>query len=333
MTKVTLFKGDGVGPEISKSVVKILEAMDLGLKFEVFEAGQQLYDKEGILLSEESLESVRRNKVALKAPLTTPIGSGFRSINVQMRMALDLYANIRPSKTHPELDNRFQDVDIVIFRENTEDLYVGEEEMISDDEAIAIKRITRKNSERIIRMAYEYAVKYDRKRVTCVHKANILKYTDGLFRKVFNEVKEEYPNIKSDDLIIDNVCMQLVMWPEEFDVMVMPNLYGDIVSDITSGLIGGVGIAPSLNRNDEIATFEAIHGTAPDIAGKGIANPSALLLSACLMLDFLNMHEPADKIRAALGEVMKQPELCTPDLGGKATTDEFTDTLISYLVD
>ncbi len=333
MTKVTLFKGDGVGPEISKSVVKILEAMDLGLEFEVFEAGQQLYDKEGILLSEESLESVRRNKVALKAPLTTPIGSGFRSINVQMRMALDLYANIRPSKTHPELDNRFQDVDIVIFRENTEDLYVGEEEMISDDEAIAIKRITRKNSERIIRMAYEYAVKYDRKRVTCVHKANILKYTDGLFRKVFNEVKEEYPNIKSDDLIIDNVCMQLVMWPEEFDVMVMPNLYGDIVSDITSGLIGGVGIAPSLNRNDEIATFEAIHGTAPDIAGKGIANPSALLLSACLMLDFLNMHEPADKIRAALGEVMKQPELCTPDLGGKATTDEFTDTLISYLVD
>ena len=333
MTKVTLFKGDGVGPEISKSVVKILEAMDLGLEFEVFEAGQQLYDKEGILLSEESLESVRRNKVALKAPLTTPIGSGFRSINVQMRMALDLYANIRPSKTHPELDNRFQDVDIVIFRENTEDLYVGEEEMISDDEAIAIKRITRKNSERIIRMAYEYAVKYDRKRVTCVHKANILKYTDGLFRKVFNEVKEEYPNIKSDDLIIDNVCMQLVMWPEEFDVMVMPNLYGDIVSDITSGLIGGVGIAPSLNRNDEIATFEAIHGTAPDIAGKGIANPSALLLSACLMLDFLNMHEPADKIRAALGEVMKQPELCTPDLGGKATTDEFTDTLISYLGD
>lgn len=333
MTKVTLFKGDGVGPEISKSVVKILEAMDLGLEFEVFEAGQQLYDKEGILLSEESLESVRRNKVALKAPLTTPIGSGFRSINVQMRMALDLYANIRPSKTHPELDNRFQDVDIVIFRENTEDLYVGEEEMISDDEAIAIKRITRKNSERIIRMAYEYAAKYDRKRVTCVHKANILKYTDGLFRKVFNEVKEEYPNIKSDDLIIDNVCMQLVMWPEEFDVMVMPNLYGDIVSDITSGLIGGVGIAPSLNRNDEIATFEAIHGTAPDIAGKGIANPSALLLSACLMLDFLNMHEPADKIRAALGEVMKQPELCTPDLGGKATTDEFTDTLISYLVD
>lgn len=333
MKKVTLFKGDGIGPEISKSVIAVFEAMGLDIEFEVFEAGQQLYDKEGILLSEESLESVRRNKVALKAPLTTPIGSGFRSINVQMRTALDLYANIRPSKTHPELNNRFDDVDIVIFRENTEDLYVGEEEMISDDEAIAIKRITRASSERIIRMAFEYAMKYDRKRVTCVHKANILKYTDGLFRKVFNEIKEEYPSIKSDDLIIDNVCMQLVMRPEEFDVMVMPNLYGDIVSDITSGLIGGVGIAPSLNRNDEIATFEAIHGTAPDIAGKGIANPSALLYSACLMLDFLNMHEPADRIRDALTKIMRQPELCTPDLGGKATTQEFTETLISYLID
>ncbi len=333
MTKVTLFKGDGIGPEISKSVVDIFKAMKLDIEFEVFEAGQQLYDKEGILLSEESLESVRRNKVALKAPLTTPIGSGFRSINVQMRKALDLYANIRPSKTHPELKNRFEDVDIVIFRENTEDLYIGEEEMISDDEAIAIKRITRANSERIIRMAFDYAVKYNRKRVAYVHKANILKYTDGLFRTVFNEIKGDYPEIQADDLIIDNVCMQLVMWPEEFDVMVMPNLYGDIVSDITSGLTGGVGIAPSINRNDEIATFEAIHGTAPDIAGKGIANPSALLYSACLMLDFLNMGDAAEKIRRALAEIMKQPELCTPDLGGKATTQEFTDTLISYLVE
>lgn len=333
MTKVTLFKGDGIGPEISKSVVDIFKAMKLDIEFEVFEAGQQLYDKEGILLSEESLESVRRNKVALKAPLTTPIGSGFRSINVQMRKALDLYANIRPSKTHPELKNRFEDVDIVIFRENTEDLYIGEEEMISDDEAIAIKRITRANSERIIRMAFDYAIKHNRKRVTCVHKANILKYTDGLFRTVFNEIKGDYPEVQADDLIIDNVCMQLVMWPEEFDVMVMPNLYGDIVSDITSGLTGGVGIAPSINRNDEIATFEAIHGTAPDIAGKGIANPSALLYSACLMLDFLNMGDAAEKIRRALAEIMKQPDLCTPDLGGKATTQEFTDTLISYLVE
>lgn len=328
---ITLFHGDGIGPEITKEVVRIIDTLNLPLNFEEYEIGQTAYETCGELIPEEAIESVRRNKIALKAPVTTPVGKGFRSVNVGLRLAFDLYANIRPARSLPGVKTRYDDVDLVVFRENTEDLYIGLEEEISKDEIHAIKKITRKASERIIKSAFEYAKANNRKKVTCVHKANILKKSDGLFLAIFNEIKEEYKDIEATTCIVDNACMQLVMNPSQFDIMVMPNLYGDILSDLTSGLIGGLGLLPSCNKNDEYAIFEAVHGSAPDIAGKGIANPTALLLSACMMLEHLGYNAEAKKIRDAIDNVYTNTDIRTKDLGGNASTREYADAIIERL--
>lgn len=331
MKTVTLFKGDGVGPEVCETVKKVFHALNLDIKLEEFEVGAAEYERNGALIPQAAFDSIERNKVILKAPITTPIGKGFKSCNVQLRLKYDLYANIRPAKTLPNVKVPFHDVDVVIFRENTEDLYVGIEEKIDEDTIHATKIITRKCSERIIRAAFDYAVKNGRKRVSCVHKANILKMSDGLFLSIFNEIKEEYPDIQTDTYIVDNVCMQLVMYPQKFDVLVMPNLYGDIVSDLVSGLIGGLGLLPSANIGEGYAMFEAVHGSAPDIAGKNIVNPTAFLLSSAMMLDYLNENEAADKIRKAIHEVLIEGKILTKDLHGDASTTQFTDAIISKL--
>ena len=329
--KITLFKGDGIGPEITDEVLRVLNALNLPLEFEEFDIGQTSYDKTGVLIPDEAIESIKRNKVALKAPVTTPIGKGFRSVNVGLRLALDLYANIRPAKSLKGVKTKYDNVDLVTFRENTEDLYIGLEEEISPDEIHAIKKITRKASERIIRSALDYALNNNRHKVTCVHKANILKKSDGLFLHIFEEIAGEYPDIEANSLIVDNTCMQLVMKPEQFDIMVMPNLYGDILSDLTSGLIGGLGLLPSCNKNDDCAIFEAVHGSAPDIAGKGIANPTAILLSAVMMLEHLNFKDEANRIKKAINDVLENTDIRTPDLGGTSSTKEYTDAIIQRL--
>ncbi|HZK26419.1 MAG TPA: isocitrate/isopropylmalate dehydrogenase family protein, partial [Thermoclostridium sp.] len=310
MKKITLFEGDGIGPEITQTVLDVFKALEVPIEFEKYDIGQTSYDKTGILIPEDAIESIKRNKLALKAPITTPIGKGFRSINVELRMIFDLYANIRPVKTYKQLKSRYENVDIIVYRENTEDLYIGEEKQVSEDECIAIKRITRHATRRIIKKAFNDAVKLGRKKVTCVHKANILKLTDGMFLDEFNKIKKEYPSIEADDLIVDIACMKLVMQPENFDLMVMPNLYGDIISDLTSGLTGGVGLSPSVNMNDECAMFEAVHGSAPKHAGLNDANPTAFLLSACMMLDHIGYQEEGDRVRAAINSCFDNIELC-----------------------
>lgn len=331
MQKVTLFEGDGIGPEITREVVRIIDALQLPIEFEPYDIGKTAFENCGELIPQASLDSIKRNKIALKAPVTTPIGHGFRSVNVGLRLAFDLFANIRPAKSIPNVKTRYEDIDLVVFRENTEDLYIGLEEEIDENTIHAIKKITRHASERIIRAAFDYAIKNNRKKVTCVHKANILKKSDGLFLKIFNEIKEEYPTIETNDLIVDNTCMQLVMNPEKFDVMVMPNLYGDILSDLTSGLIGGLGLLPSANLNEEYAIFEAVHGSAPDIAGQNIANPTALLLSACMMLDHMGYTTEANKVRHAIEDVYQNTTIRTKDVKGTASTTEFANEIIARL--
>ena len=331
MRKVTLFKGDGIGPEICACVVRVLDALNLDIEFEAFEVGEAEYNRNGALIPAAAFESIERNKIVLKAPITTPIGKGFRSCNVQLREKYDLYSNIRPAKNLPNVITPFNNVDMVIFRENTEDLYVGVEERIDENTVHATKIITRKCSERIIRAAFDYAVKNNRKKVSCIHKANILKMSDGMFLSIFNEIKEEYPTIQSDVFIVDNACMQMVMHPEKFDVMVMPNLYGDILSDLASGLIGGLGFLPSANLGKDVAMFEAVHGSAPDIAGQNLANPTALLLSACMMLDYMDESDAATKIRQAIYAVLEEGKVRTRDCGGTSTTTEFTDAIIHAL--
>jgi len=331
MKKITVFKGDGIGPEITDIVMEIMTAAGAELEYEVFRVGNQEYLDHGALIPEPAFASFEATKVLLKSPITTPIGKGFRSLNVTLREKYDLYANIRPAKSNHAVVTPFQNVDIVVFRENTEDLYVGIEEQVDENTIVAKKIITRKASERIIRDAFEYAKTHGRKKVTCVHKANILKMTDGLFLGIFNEMKAEYPEIKADDKIVDNVCMQLVMNPQQFDVMVMPNLYGDIVSDLTSGLIGGLGLLPSSNLGSDYAMFEAVHGSAPDIAGKGIANPTALLWSACMMLEYLGQEDVAAKIRKAVDEVLAEARDITPDLHGTGTTESYKNAIIKHL--
>ena len=331
MTKVTLFKGDGIGPEICESVVRIFDALKVDVEFEPFEVGEAEYYRNGALIPNAAFESIERNKIILKAPITTPIGKGFRSCNVQLREKYDLYTNIRPAKSLPNVKTPFENIDMVIFRENTEDLYVGIEEKIDENTVHATKVITRKCSERIIRAAFNYAVKNNRKKVSCIHKANILKMSDGLFLSIFNEIKEEYPTIETDVYIVDNACMQMVMHPEKFDVMVMPNLYGDILSDLSSGLIGGLGFLPSANLGDEVAMFEAVHGSAPDIAGKNLANPTALLLSACMMLDHMGYTTEANKVRHAIEDVYQNTTIRTKDVKGTASTTEFANEIIARL--
>lgn len=332
MRTITVFKGDGIGPEIVTAVMKILEAAKADVNFELFEVGEAEYERNGKLIPDEAFASFEKNKVLLKAPITTPIGKGFRSLNVTLRKKYDLYANIRPAKSNSAVPTPFPNVDLVVFRENTEDLYVGVEEQIDDNTVYATKIITRHASERIIRDAFNFARKNGRKKVTCVHKANILKMSDGLFLDIFHDIAVEYPDIIADDKIVDNVCMQLVMRPETFDIMVMPNLYGDIVSDLTSGLIGGLGLLPSSNLGKEYAMFEAVHGSAPDIAGKHIANPTALLWSACMMLEYLGQEEVAMKIRQAVDTVLQDGRVKTADLNGTATTEAYCDAIVQALV-
>lgn len=325
---ITVFKGDGIGPEITDCVLEILESAGAGLDYEIYNVGEAEWKRNGALIPDEAYASFERNRVLLKSPITTPIGHGFRSLNVTLRNKYDLYANIRPAKSNIAVKTPFSDVDMVIFRENTEDLYVGVEEKIDEDTVHAKKIITRKASTRIIRDAFEYAKNHGRKKVTCVHKANILKMSDGLFLDIFEQIAKEYPEIEHNDKIIDNTCMQMVMNPNQFDVIVTPNLYGDLLSDLASGLIGGLGLLPSSNLGTDYAMFEAVHGSAPDIAGKHIANPTALLWSACMMLEYLGQKECAGKIRRVVDEVLADGTCLTPDLHGTATTEEYRDAII-----
>lgn len=332
MPTVTLIPGDGIGPEITASVLAVFEAAGADIDFDTQIAGIQAYEKKGKLIPDELLNSINTHKVALKGPLTTPIGEGFRSINVSLRQHFDLYQNLRPCKSIEGVNSRFSNVDLVLFRENTEGLYSGFE--IFDERnqiADAIARISREGSERILRAAFEYAVKHNRKTVTVVHKANIMKQSSGLFLKVGREVAKDYPQIEQNDRIIDNMCMQLVMYPERYDVIVTTNLFGDILSDLVAGLVGGLGVVPGANINEEFAIFEAVHGTAPDIAGQNKANSSALLLSATLMLRHLGQEDIAEKIERSLFKTLKNPEQRTGDLSGKSGTKEFTQYVIDNL--
>lgn len=330
MKKITLIKGDGIGPEICDSVVKIIDASGLKIDWDVQTAGQDVIESEGTPLPERVLQSIKANRVALKAPVTTPIGKGFRSVNVQLRKSLDLYANLRPCKNLPNVKTKFDNVDIVVVRENTEDLYAGIERQIDSDSAESIKIITRKASERICKFAFDYAVKNNRKEVCVVTKANIMKLSDGLFLECYRNTAKNYPQINLREILVDNLCMQLVQNPNQFDVLVLPNLYGDIVSDLCAGLIGGLGIAQGANIGENYAVFEPVHGSAPDIKGQNKANPTALLLSAIEMLKYINENTYAEKIENALFNTFKKG-IFTCDLGGNATTTEFTDALIKEL--
>src|SRR5574344_2972272 len=315
MHQVTLIQGDGIGPEISNSVCKIIDASGLKIDWDKQSAGSDVIEKEGTPLPKRVLDSIRKNKIALKAPVTTPIGKGFRSVNVQLRKTLDLYANIRPCKNLPGIKTRFDNVDIVVVRENTEDLYAGIEKQIDEDTAESIKIITRNASERIADFAFSYAINNNRKEVCAVTKANICKLSDGLFLNCVREVAKEYPQINYREILVDNVCMQLVQKPEQFDVLVLPNLYGDIVSDLCAGLIGGLGGAQGANIGENCAVFEAVHVSAPDIAGQNKANPTALLLSAIEMLKYINKFKYADKIEKALFKTLSSGDK-TEDLDG-----------------
>ena len=330
MTNVTLIKGDGIGPEISDAVVKIIEAAGGDIKWDIQTAGAEVAESEGTPLPQRVIDSIKQNKVALKAPITTPIGKGFRSVNVQLRKELDLYANLRPCKNIPTIKTRFDNIDIVVVRENTEDLYAGIEEQIDKDTAHSIKIITRKASLRIAKFAFDYAMKNNRKEVCVVTKANICKLSDGLFLECAREVAKEYPTIKFREILVDNCCMQLVQKPEQFDILLLPNLYGDIVSDLTAGLIGGLGVAQSANIGKQASVFEAVHGSAPDIKGQDKANPMALLLSAVEMLKFINQKDCADKIEKALYKTL-EAGIKTADLGGNAKCSEFTEEIIRRL--
>jgi isocitrate dehydrogenase (NAD+) len=330
---VTLIPGDGTGPEVTDSVKEVFEALGVDIEWEVAEAGETVMEEEGTPLPDSVLESIRRNKVGLKGPLTTPVGAGFRSVNVALRKELDLYANVRPSLSLPGIEGPFEDIDLIIFRENTEDLYAGVEHMVGEDAAESIKIITRKGTERLCRLAFEQSKEMGRKHITVAHKANIMKFTDGLFRDVFFEVGKDYENDfeEIDDRIVDNMSMQLVMKPNEYDVVVCPNLYGDILSDICAGLTGGLGVAPGANIGDEIAVFEPVHGSTPKYAGQNRANPLATLQSARTMLEYLEMSDAAERMQKAMEAALSSPETRTKDLGGSAGTKEFTQAIIENL--
>ena len=324
---ITLIPGDGIGPEVTEAVVRILAASGVSINWERHDAGVLAVDRGGVPLPIELLDSIRRNKVALKGPVTTPIGTGFTSVNVGLRKALDLYANLRPVWNMPGIVSRYTGIDMVIVRENTEDLYAGLEHEIVPGVVESLKIITEKASTRIGRFAFEYAKKHGRKKVTSIHKVNIMKLSDGLFIGSVRAVAREYPDIAYDEKIVDAACMHLVMKPEQFDVLVMPNLYGDIVSDLCAGLVGGLGVVGAANLGTDVGVFEAVHGSAPDIAGKNYANPTALLLSAVLMLRHIDENAAADRIVAALNTVLASGESRTRDLGGTTSTFEFADAV------
>jgi len=328
--RVTLIRGDGIGPEIADAVVRILDAAGVPIEWEEAEAGLVCFQQHGTPLPAETLDSIRRNGIALKGPTTTPVGSGHRSVNVAIRTALDLFANVRPAKSLPGIVTRFGNVDLIVVRENIEDTYSAIEYYQTPDVAQTLRIITRQGSMLVHRYAFALARQLSRRRVTCVHKANIHKHSDGLFLECFRHVAKEYPDIVADEIIVDNACMQLVVRPETFDVLVLPNLFGDIVSDLCAGLVGGLGVAPGGNIGRKHAVFEAVHGSAPDIAGKGIANPTALLLSAFQLLGHIGLGGYAQRIEYALHATLKA-QIMTRDLGGTATTNEFATAIIKRL--
>jgi isocitrate dehydrogenase (NAD+) len=355
--QVSLLPGDGIGPEVSEATRRVLDATGIGFDWEVCDAGEEAMEKHGELLPQATLDSIRRNGIGLKGPITTPIGSGFRSVNVALRQELELYANLRPGKTIKGVQSTFDDIDLVIVRENMEDTYAGVEfdtgteeaaeviaainarskKQVAEDSAITIKMITPGGSRRIVEFAFEYARKNGRKLVTAVHKANIMKYSDGLFLHVAQEVAKDYPEIEFNDRIVDNMCMQLMQKPELYDVMVMPNLYGDIVSDMVAGMVGGLGVAPGGNIGKDAAVFEPIHGSAPSHAGKGVANPTAMLLSGALMLRHLGEQEAAERVEGAVAKVIGEGKAVTYDLredrdqSKAASTTEMADAIIAAL--
>lgn len=351
MHRVTLIPGDGVGPEVVDAARKCVEATGVKIEWEKVDAGAEIMDKCGTPLPDGVIDSIKRNRVALKGPVTTPVGSGFRSVNVALRQKLDLYACLRPCKWYPGVKSRYEGIDLVVVRENTEDVYSGIEfeqgktetnelikfilssksTKVSDDSGISIKPISRHASERIIRFAFDYARKNNRKKVTGIHKANIMKYSDGIFLEMFQRVAEEYPDIESEDKIVDNMCMQLVQKPALYDVLVLPNLYGDIVSDLCAGLVGGLGLAPGANIGDGIAVFEPTHGSAPKYKGMNKVNPTAAILSGVLMLRYLGEGTQADRLEQAVSQVIAKGETVTYDLGGNAPTSQMAKAIIKNL--
>jgi isocitrate dehydrogenase (NAD+) len=324
---VTLIPGDGIGPEVSAAAVRVLTATGVSFEFETENAGAEAMGREGVALPPRVLDSIRRNKLALKGPTGTPVGTGHRSVNVELRKTLDLYANVRPVRTLPGVKSRYDGVDLVIFRENTEDLYSGLEHVVVPGVVESIKIITEKASTRIARYAFAYARSHGRKRITAVHKANIMKLSDGLFLDCCRRVAEDYKDIAYDEMIVDNCCMQLVLDPTRFDSLLLENLYGDIVSDLCAGFIGGLGMAPGANIGETTAVFEAVHGTAPDIAGKNMANPMALILSSAMLLDHIGEGSAAARVRNAVNEVLREGRKLTGDLGGTAGTTEVAEAI------
>lgn len=332
-TRITVIKGDGIGPEIVEASLRTLDTLDAGLEYEFAEAGLAALENGKELIPEETLESIRRNNIVLKGPLTTPVGKGFKSVNVTLRKIFDLYANVRPVLSIPGTRARYDNVDIITVRENTEGAYLAADPKISEDGNTAESKmvVTRKGCERITRYAFDLARSAGRRKVTMVHKANVLKTVSGMFLDVAREVAARYDDIESEEMIVDATCMKLVLDPEQFDVIVTTNLFGDIISDLCAGLVGGLGLAPGANIGEDAAMFEAVHGSAPDIAGKKIANPCALLLACALMLSHLGMEDRASRLRAAIRETIAAGDRVTPDLGGSGQTASFTDAIIERL--
>lgn len=331
--RITIIPGDGIGPDIMTATIKVLDHLQCGFEYDFADAGQTALTKRGDLLPQETLFLIKKNSIALKGPITTPVGEGFSSINVALRKTFDLFANLRPALSFAGTKSHYENIDIITVRENTEGMYSGQGQTITQDgeHAEAISVITHKGAERIVRFAFDLAQKNNRKKITVVHKANILKSTSGLFLKTAREVAKEYENISCQEMIVDNCAMQLVMNPHQFDVIVTTNLFGDIISDLCAGLVGGLGLAPAANIGDDAAIFEAVHGSAPDIAGKNIANPAALMLAAAMMMDYLRMTPRANRLRQALRDTIAAHDRVTKDLGGTGTTDDFTQAVIEKL--
>jgi isocitrate dehydrogenase (NAD+) len=329
--KITLIPGDGIGPEVTAAAVSVVRATGVDVKWESYAAGAEALARFGDTLPPSVMDSIKENKIAFKGPLTTPIGEGFASTNVRLRKELDLFANLRPIKSLPNVKTRYEDVDLIVVRENTEDLYSGLEHEVVPGVVESLKIITEKASTRIAKFAFEFARREGRKMVTAIHKANIMKMSDGLFLRCFRKIAEQYPEIEAKDMIVDNACMQLVTNPNQFDVLLLENLYGDIVSDLGAGLVGGLGVAPGANIGEEMAVFEAVHGAAPDIAGRGIANPTAMIRTAVMMLQHMGERDAAIKIQHALESVLAEGLVLTRDLGGNSTTHDFTQAIINAL--
>ncbi|MDX1635632.1 MAG: isocitrate dehydrogenase [Marinobacter sp.] len=331
--RIAVIPGDGIGPEIMEATLKVLEALDPDLAFDQVDAGQSALDEQGELLPQATLDTIQSNGTLLKGPITTPVGKGFTSVNVSLRKHFDLYANVRPALTWPGIPARYQDVDIITVRENIEGVYSGIGQTISDDGERAELRsvVTRSESRRLLEYAFNLAQRRGRKKVTVVHKANIMKTTSGLFLETAQRVAEDFPDLEYQEMIVDNCAMQLVLDPHQFDTLVTTNLFGDILSDLCAGLVGGLGVAPGANIGDDVAMFEAVHGSAPDIAGKGVANPTALMLAAAMMLDHIGMAEAAERLRKAIGRALEDGQVLTPDLGGSASTSDYAEAVIRQL--